>query len=626
MLRLHQITLRNYRAYRGDHTVKLDPPPGLYYVRGRNSLAADPEESNGAAKTTLFDAASWCLYDKTLDDERPGASVEPWSGERPTEVELCFSRDGEFIRLRRGRNPRTLAMARHSQEADDAGAEVFEFEECDQAAVEKAFGLGYEAFKCTVVLPQFGERFLDMRQEDQSALFTAMLGLDMWLEASDRSSELARSIEEDVATNTASAQTLAGQIVEIESSVARESQLSKEFDTQRQISVRAAEVAAAELEAKASALVVTPPDDLPSEKDLEAIQVAVDELTLQADDVARTEADAADTVVSVGRSLAAAEGRLKAYGASPGECPECGQKVRAGRFRTRIAADKELCESLKEGVRIAVEEQARMRTLASDLAERLGPKSDGLECGRKRLEDWCRDEDDRSRKAEMFLVQVRAQRHHIEVLAAAKNRHDDTLVELRTRLEKVCVDVEALSLESADLAWQQEVYKYWTGAFREIRLNIIDSVLRALEETANRAAEELGLHGWRVEFGTEKTTSAGKTSRGFSALLFPPGSTEPVRWKSYCGGERQVWQLATRFAMSEVVLAHAGLSTNIEVLDEPSTHMSPVRVQHLLECLRERALRLGRCVWVVEHHVLEGEMFDGIIDVSNDEEGAHVSA
>ena len=167
-------------------------------------------------------------------------------------------------------------------------------------------------------------------------------------------------------------------------------------------------------------------------------------------------------------------------------------------------------------------------------------------------------------------------------------------------------------------------FKFWADAFREIRLNLIDDALAELELVANSHADNLGLRGWRIAFATERETKSGSVSLGFSVALYPPKEDKPIPWQSYSGGERTRWQMAVTFALSEILLGRAGLSPNIEVLDEPTRHLSQQGIDDLLDHLKDRAKDQGRAIFFVDQMLLDKGIFDGVIQLEMDKDGARV--
>jgi ABC-type multidrug transport system ATPase subunit len=53
--------------------------------------------------------------------------------------------------------------------------------------------------------------------------------------------------------------------------------------------------------------------------------------------------------------------------------------------------------------------------------------------------------------------------------------------------------------------------------------------------------------------------------------------------------------------LADLIRSRTGAGIPLEVWDEPTAGLSPQGIRDLLECLRERAAREGRCVWLVDH-------------------------
>ena len=177
-----------------------------------------------------------------------------------------------------------------------------------------------------------------------------------------------------------------------------------------------------------------------------------------------------------------------------------------------------------------------------------------------------------------------------------------SLATAHLRVEEQIVNIDS---QLTDLQEMGSIYKYWTSAFKEIRLNLIDETLQELEIAANRHIQALGLAEWQIEFKTERENKSGTISHSFTTLIYPNGQTNPVPFESYSGGESQRLQLAVTTALSEILLIRAGISPNIEIMDEPTRALSREGITDLLECLRERATELNRAIFFIDHNSLE---------------------
>lgn len=609
-LLLQELSITNYKAYRGTHTLTLDNAPGVYLLRGENRL--NPAlDSNGAGKSSLEDAITWCLYGKTLRDEKPGATVEPWTGEKKTSVTVSFSIRNEEHQLTRGRKPNLLLMD---------GGEVI------QQDIDDLLGLSYTAFLCSIILPQFGERFLDLPPEKQAKLFSETLNLDMWLRASENASALARMAQADADEAQSGVDRSEGALQELTEQLAREKARSAGHK-KAHAEVHAGMVAALAEAKKAHAAEkakLSKPVGIPTVAALEAGDEAVAILCEQLQLADEEVADYATLIAQADQELASREATLAEYEATPETCPTCGTKVKAGHFKKLITTIRDELALLDSDRALVLGAQTNLLATAKSLREQIASKEQALLMGRQKKQSA-----DDAESRHYTLVAALAQQVTDGAFAVAKHsRETNPFIAGVAEVEQRIADADALLAEQqaavAEAEYSKQCYTFWADGYRQIRLDQIDELLAALEEAANINAAELGLEGWRLEFVTEKETTSGKLSRGFSTLLYPPGHDQPVRWESFCGVEVQIWQLAVRFALSELLLAHAGLDPNIEFLDEPTQHLSPGVIDNLMSCLAVRAQRLGRQIWLVEHHVLDTGQFEGMITVAHDAEGSHL--
>jgi DNA repair exonuclease SbcCD ATPase subunit len=609
-LRFHSLKLRNYKAYRGDHTVSLDRAPGVYLLRGDNKL--NPSlDSNGAGKSSLADAITWCFYGKTLRDEKPGASVEPWTGEKPVAVSVTFSVHGKKYSVTRGRKPNSLHI---------------DLREATQEQVDKLVGLSYTAFLCTVILPQFGERFLDLSAEQQARLFSETLDLDLWLRAADTAGKLARDADKEADDARLQVATQEGALAELVDQQAREEKRAADFDAeaaQRDVILRVDIAAAYEELYCAEEALKTAGLGVPTEAELRAGEDTIAHLEADIERLATEHADYLRMFDSIESEMDRLEAEIAKLKERPEQCPTCGHKVKPGHF------DKEIAKLETEHFNTNEERdvtKATIKDMDDDLErmrQQVRDKRTSVQMGRDKVRDAARDLAKKEKDVADWKATITAFERCVG--KAEVNPFRASMAEVSGRIEVTLAELETSDAARAEAEYSAQCYKFWAEGYRTIRLNQIDDLLRSLEEAVNNNAAELGLSGWRMEFATEKETSTGKVSRSFQTLLYPPGHTKPVRWESFCGVEVQIWQLAVRFALAELLLAHAGVEPNIEILDEPTQHLSPGVIDALLSSLHQRAQRLGRQVWLVEHHIFDTGQFAGMITVTHDSSGSHVT-
>jgi DNA repair exonuclease SbcCD ATPase subunit len=179
---IHEVILDNFRSYVGEHVFKVPKRSGLYSLTGRNE--DNPRlETNGCGKSSLLDAIFWCLYGRTLRGLKAG-DVVSW-GAKSCSVTVTLTIGHKRLRVRRSQSPNGLTL-----EADAASDRPIE-----QDGLQKYLRLTPEAFVHSVILPQFGDSFFDLKPADKLTLFSEILELDYWLDksklADDKAKELA---------------------------------------------------------------------------------------------------------------------------------------------------------------------------------------------------------------------------------------------------------------------------------------------------------------------------------------------------------------------------------------------------------------------------------------------------
>lgn len=597
---LHGTFCRNFGPYKGEHSLRFRKTPGLFFVHGENRL--DPElGSNDSGKTTLFNLIAWVVYGKTLRDGRPGASIETWDKDGPTVGGLTFQRDENYFRIERGRNPNSLRIKENQNE----------WEDCEQARIEDIWPLSFDAFKCTIILPQLmGENrlFLDMSAEEQSQLTS--VGLDIWLDAAENAGKVSKVAHAELDGCITDIARNEGALLELRQQIAVTSQAFDAFEADvlaqhKEVvrKIRAYEDEAIELKRKAKPL----PEDIETRKLEEGLRECEKNMDMQAN----LETQYGKEITEIERTMERAKNAIKLYKTK--KCPECGQEVEpelaAAKLKELVASHARLIK--RHAAVTSVHDELGQIDLGSTHAQLTEAIAESAaDYNRRTLAQ--RTIANRLEFVSAEKGTLYAQRKKLET---QPNPHKASLDIMRKRAMTTASTIAKLQKQKGELEYQVAAYDYWRDGFRRIRLDLIDECLRGLEVLSNEAAEQLGLSGWRLELATEQETTSGKLVRKMGVFLYPPGMQEPVRWQSYGGGVSQRWQLALRFALSELLLSAVGLEPSIEILDEPTAHLSPEGVDALMLYLRERAQRLNREIWVVEHHQLDESLFDATLNV-----------
>jgi DNA repair exonuclease SbcCD ATPase subunit len=524
---------------------------------------------------------------------------------------------GTNYRLTRGRNPNKL----YYQEIQFEEPGWTEPKICDQQKVEELWPISYEMFRCTLVLPQFGDLFLDLGPEDQAALFAEPLDLDCWLAASELAGELVRAAEKDKTAAERSLAEIGGSLAELIAAKRRAEEAAASFADEI-----ASEIAFKKTELQNNALKIAECKErklkTPSQADMAAIDAAIGATATRVREASKHSLALDSFIRDLDGTIMGNVAEVCHYEQQPDRCPECGQKVATKHYQEKIVELQQQNEELEQVRADALAQKVQAERELAAATEQLEQKQAGRALGQQQLAQASANQS----ILDSLLRQESGLKTEIANIGKKINTHKEQATAIRARMAVLNEQTAEHQAVVAEADSSIKIYEYWKQSYRQIRLDVIDGMLAGLAEASERHADLLGCHGWRFSLSTEKETAKGSTKRGINASLIPPTADRVIKWQSFCGGEAQRWQLAVRFAFSEILLSSAALDPNIEVLDEPTQHLSPKGVEDLLRHLRDRALALGRQVWVIEHHMLDLSLFDGSLVVEHDLSGAHFSS
>jgi DNA repair exonuclease SbcCD ATPase subunit len=600
------IELENFKCFSGKHRFDISAKAGLYYIRG-NNLAEPEQGSNGVGKSTLWDAFFWAWTGRTIGDNRPGAAVEPWEGKGKVSVTLYFGAPHD-IKLTRTRRPNSLTL----------NGEVVE-----QAQLSRVLGMSEDNLRRTMLIGQKGDLFLDLRAEDQSRMFTDMLDLNLWLSAAELAGKKAGAAERTASEHLYQAENADGRVAALDEEIENEKQKDAEFSRRKDNLIKAAERNVSNSE---DAIGDHGDKKAAQSKpiDLRKMEDAIERLRSSLTPLVKQEAEVTRRFTTITTQLAALKDVGVKYKGSPTICPECGQKVDKRHTADKMKENEKLISGanyeldvLDADLRLVQQRITRIQKDIKDQETELRSTRLISEQDRRELEIWQREHD-------RLQTQLSYDEKALKEARNLSNPHSAAIKGMRERLKAAEQQAKDQRELAEQFQWRADTLRYWMQAYREIRLNLIDDTLLEIEIAANRHTEALGLIDWKISFATDRELKSGVTSYGFVTFIHPPDQPEPIKWESFSGGQQQRLQLAVTFALSEVLLARAGITTNLEVIDEPTKFLSQQGIDDLIEVLRDRALDLDRCVYLVDHTSLDRGAFDGVITIERSKEGSRI--
>lgn len=603
------LDISNFKSFVGDdHRFAFSAfPEGLCFLKGKNLL--EPRISpNGASKSSVWDALCWVLYGRTAKGLR-NPDILSWYTNKTARVEVVFSIGEDEITITRTASPNKL---------------MINGEESSQDQVNGLIGMTFDTFIHTILIGQGLPLFFDLTPSDKMQLFSDVLNLHRWDERSTRASDSAREVESRL-------RDLDTEITKVD---AEKRSVSDQLDDAK----RRSKSWSNDIRSRIADLETTQEE---KEKTLDSCTGKLEEASLDRDS-AETELDALEKTIGELRESfysAAKEADLKSqeirqvscqYKDAEVElqdlgrkdnCPTCGQPLegtKLGEHKKKIRADiRNLGYKLDR-----LEQEVKKKTRARKKAE------DTLNLQKAHLEKFR----ERAKKADSvvrhftpivstLVADITNIKGNIEKLEDEPNPYYDQMFSLRKIRSKLIAQKKDLVERKKKADRKLQRTRFWIKGFKDVKLYIIDQVLDELEIATNNMLIEVGLEDWSVEYRVEKETKSGTIKRGLDVLILSPKHKEPVKWSSWSGGEGQRLRIVGALALSEVLLNYAGINTNLEILDEPTTFMPPQGVRDLCEFLSNRAHNLKRQIWYIDHHTTESSDFSAFVTVVKDSKG-----
>src|SRR5689334_17606157 len=109
-LTFEKVVIESFKTFVGEPQtfVLAKSEPGLHFIKGINKDEPDLG-SNGAAKSSIFDALGWCLYGRTPDGRRT-PDIVPWSGKGHPKVTTTVRIDQTRHEIVRTTHPNQLLL------------------------------------------------------------------------------------------------------------------------------------------------------------------------------------------------------------------------------------------------------------------------------------------------------------------------------------------------------------------------------------------------------------------------------------------------------------------------------------------------------------------------------------
>lgn len=607
-MRVIGVTIENYGAFHGKHEFQY-ADRGLTMVLGEN-LDEPRMNSNGAAKSTLFEVLDWCWYGKVPREDHADSIIndEAKTCQVTTHLE---DDDGTPAAIKRSR-PNALQFWKGGKELT-----LLDSKET-QKLIEEFLGMDRDVFKATVF---FGQNdllhFADVgdakRIEILSKIIPELSAVDEYLEKAKIRRDRDDAVRADARTKLLSLEAQLRGVEEIDFTAQQE-----QWEERRR----------ADLESLAKRMQEL--GDYIKEHQADAAQM----LTVEAE-VARLTATPAIPRPDHGTALWEAEQRVmqlhsergiasaevtrlrgaiqKITQTATGVCSQCGQQVTKEHLEREAAA---LQVQMNEATRRADAAQQAWVDAQAPVAELKTQQAQADEAWRQAEQARTASINEMNQKLvglhqlHTYLENARNELADCGIKVQNIERAENPLLaEMRKLEEKKAQLTQACSHARLAVAEAEEALayaEYWVKAFgpKGLKNYILDSKLQEMTDAANYWVKVLTGGTFWVRFETQKKgRSTKKLSNELNIRVFrynPDGRISERNYKSWSGGEKKRVSLAIDFGLSRLVARRAKKRYDLLVLDELFKHVDSAGGEAIAEMLEELKKEKSS-IFVIEH-------------------------
>lgn len=604
---IKSLSLQGFKSFRTVQTISFDRDPGLYLLAGENRIESRLG-SNGAGKSTVWSALCWLFYGKDPRGLR-ASNVATWSEGPITQVSAEIQKGLRTFELRRTWNPNAIYLNDEPATEED---------------VLELVGLEFDPFLSSVLMSQFRPMFLDRSPSDRAELFSAVMNLERWLKFSEIAADRSKALQESIQDRRLERAGICG---------AWDAIASHDWHSEIDLWNVTAGLELEELEDKRQAVQI---ELQTAQKARDKLDIEIQELNKWRNGIVEDINTLLERIESIQNNEIAhetvtanvASRMIEQYKRDIKDirnadvCPVCKQNIDPEHKRKEIIQ-----------ISTMMDQHERDHTHASDklidLKHKLSEHESVLEATRANQEEVDQSlMKVRSRRSEMD-ARCREQRQILENLENRLDQYEvNPYIEKRREAKRRQHQLTKRLFAVEDRIEETEAIHYrthfWVKGFRDVRLFLINEALTHLTLEVNEALEHLGMREWAIEFVMDRPTKAGSLKRGFQALIQAPHNGEEfVPWESWSGGESQRLRLACNLGLASLIADHTGARYDLEIWDEPSNWLSAEGIDDLLHILKERADRMNKQIWIVDHRNLGFGGFSDTVTVIKDSNGSY---
>ena len=621
-MKFRELKIKNFMSFR---KAKLDlSHNGIYLIEG-DVKDSDVFSSNGAGKSTIFEALVWCLFGKTIRNlESKDDVVNLQAGGDCRVSQVIDFEDGRYkiIRYRSHKKHENSVMVLRVEQGryvDLTGSSW----KVNQDLIDNLLDSNYRSFINSVIFGQGSiDRFANATDKVRKEILERLLSLDYLSDAYDKASGVLKQRQVYVSNSEEYIVRLESRLDTLQEAFVREKTQRESLisDMMLDLSRYVYQIERYERNISDGEDILLRSLDRPDM--LGYYENVIRELTVSIEEYDWCKPEDIDKLKSVSDMNYGVRKDLckiifEFEGAVGSLCDACGQRITKSVARQRIL---ELSGKIKGIDKINRVLQGGINSLLRDneskveLIKRLETIELALQKAMSGLRDRQSDIDVRVNDIvndSLYLSE------HIQLIRNRKaivKRIGGVTVKRLGETEK------ELKFKRRELKRHQdrsELYEFWKVGFSNsgIKSLILDSVVPFLNAQSNKFSDILTAGEIEIEFNTESPLKSGAVRDKLSVACKKVSGGD--NYGSISGGEKRRAEICQSLAIRELVVSRGAKGINLLVLDEVFDSLDPVGIEKTINLIHELNKR-NSSIFVITHSPNLKDEFDNVITVENE--------
>lgn len=581
---LRSVELNNFMSYQ---KAKFEFETGLALVAG----------PNGNGKSSLWDAPSWCIFNKTVRESSGDEVVNRKAG-KDCQVQTHIEANGKTYVVVRNRKHKEF-LNRFWVEVDGKKIEKGTVDQTQDWLIEE-LGIDFDLFQCTILFGQDSEfNFINETNAKQKAILSKIMRVDFSKYQGNAKSELKAIVERS-------------QKIQRDLAVLESHKGKPEDKYATDLHEWEADHAATEIDLVKDIAemkkTITSHEARVEGRSIEELKKKLESFSTRLADVDERLKKRSGLLSTAKSRIAVAQSNIDRLTELSGEgkCPTCETEVDVASTSAQIRElerERETLQGKKTLLETNLEELDSLRSQITDRREHTRDVLQEVNDAKKDLEISQRD----LRRRNQELKDHRDQENPwLEKIELEKKRQG----EIETKAKE-------LEKESTGIRDREPYLDFWVRAFGDdgIKSFIFDVICGTLTTKANSFLNILTGGEISVLFDTQKTTKGGAVREKFDCQVITNGASVP--YHTYSGGEKRRVSLAVDMALSEIMADQYGSAFNLVVFDEQTNYMDKEGRTGFMNLLKDIAKK--KAVYVVDHDAEFKSQFDKVLTIEKKE-------